>query len=176
MRGNVHVRFGGRIRETDQPKGRHRALVRAYTSIQARCRCHPTLPPGRARLMRVEHEYERCGAVAYLATYDVHRARVFGRCEDATGIAPFGRLVEQVMTTEPYASARRVFWIVDNGSSFEFDANRSRFRCPEMRRRRGAHGAFQQPQPVRVESGVTRRYVLAVTRMMSWTAQTPATL
>ena len=30
---------------------------------------------------------------------------------------PFGRLVEQVMTTEPYARARRVFWIVDNGSS-----------------------------------------------------------
>ena len=29
------------------------------TSIQARCRCHPTLPPGRARTMRVEHEYER---------------------------------------------------------------------------------------------------------------------
>jgi hypothetical protein len=26
-------------------------------------------------------------------------------------------LVEQVMTTEPYASARRVFWIVDNASS-----------------------------------------------------------
>jgi hypothetical protein len=26
-------------------------------------------------------------------------------------------LVEQVMTQEPYASAKRVFWIVDNGSS-----------------------------------------------------------
>jgi hypothetical protein len=26
-------------------------------------------------------------------------------------------LVEQVMTREPYASATRVFWIVDNGSS-----------------------------------------------------------
>jgi len=25
------------------------------TSIQARCRCHPMLPPGKARLMRVEH-------------------------------------------------------------------------------------------------------------------------
>jgi hypothetical protein len=87
------------------------------TSIQARCRCHPSLPPGRARLMRVEHEYERGGALAYLAAYDVHRAKVFGRCEDSTGIVPFNRLVEQVMTTEPYASARRVFLIVDNGSS-----------------------------------------------------------
>ncbi|MGH9244843.1 MAG: transposase, partial [Acidimicrobiales bacterium] len=71
--------------------------------------------PGRA--MRVEHEYDRGGALAYLAAWDVHRAKVFGRCEPTTGIEPFGRLVEQVMTTEPYATARRVFWVVDNGSS-----------------------------------------------------------
>jgi transposase len=87
------------------------------TSIQARCRCHPTLPPGKARAMRVEHDYERGGALAYLAAWDVHRGEVTGRCEDTTGIAPFSRLVEQVMTAEPYASASRVFWIVDNGSS-----------------------------------------------------------
>ncbi len=87
------------------------------TSIQARCRCHPTLPPGVSRAMRVNHDYDRGGAVAYLAAYDVHRARVFGRCEDTTGIEPFHRLVEQVMAQEPYKSADRVFWIVDNGSS-----------------------------------------------------------
>jgi len=87
------------------------------TSVQARCRCHPTLPPAAARAMRVEHEYDRGGALAYLAAWDVHQATLFGRCEPATGIAPFGRLVAQVMTTEPYASARRVFWVVDNGSS-----------------------------------------------------------
>ena len=87
------------------------------TSIQARCRCHPTLPPGKARAMRVEHDYDRGGALAYLAAWDVHRGRIAGRCEDTTGIAPFARLAEQVMTTEPYASANRVFWIVDNGSS-----------------------------------------------------------
>jgi transposase len=87
------------------------------TSIQARCRCHPTLPPGKARAMRVEHDYDRGGALAYLAAWDVRRGRVAGRCADTTGIAPFARLAEQVMTTEPYASADRVFWIVDNGSS-----------------------------------------------------------
>jgi hypothetical protein len=93
------------------------------TSIQARCRCHPTLPPGKARMMRVEHEYDRGGALAYLAAYDVHRAHLFGRTEPTTGIEPFGRLVEQVMTTEPYASARRVFWVVDNGSSHRGQAS-----------------------------------------------------
>ncbi|MBC9731342.1 IS630 family transposase [Streptomyces sp. TRM68367] len=87
------------------------------TSIQARCRCHPTLAPGQARAMRVNHEYQRGGALAYLAAYDVHRARAVGRCEPRTGIVPFMNLVTQVMTTEPYASAKRVFWIVDNGSS-----------------------------------------------------------
>jgi transposase len=87
------------------------------TSIQARCRCHPTLPPGKARAMRIEHDYRRGGALAYLAAWDVHRAQVIGRCEPTTGIEPFSRLVEQVMTSEPYASADRVFWIVDNGSS-----------------------------------------------------------
>jgi hypothetical protein len=55
--------------------------------------------------------------LAYLAAWDVHHATLFGRIEERTGIEPFGRLVEQVITTAPYASARRVFWIVDNGSS-----------------------------------------------------------
>jgi transposase len=96
------------------------------TSIQARCRCHPSLPPGVARAMRIEHEYQRGGALAYLAAWDVHQARLFGRCEPSTGIEPFGRLVEQVMTTEPYASAARVFWIVDNGSSHRGQASIAR--------------------------------------------------
>ncbi|MFB9571932.1 helix-turn-helix domain-containing protein [Streptomyces yanii] len=34
-----------------------------------------------------------------------------------TGIDPFMNLVTQVMSEEPYASAKRVFWIVDSGSS-----------------------------------------------------------
>ncbi|MFE2490124.1 transposase [Streptomyces mirabilis] len=87
------------------------------TSIQARCRCHPTLAPGQARAARVNHEYKRGGALAYLAAYDVHQARVLGRCEPTTGIVPFMNLVTEVMKQEPYATARRVFWIVDNGSS-----------------------------------------------------------
>ncbi|TNC25116.1 hypothetical protein FG385_15835 [Amycolatopsis alkalitolerans] len=77
--------------------------------------CREGLPgladrPRRGRPVRVESEYTRGGTLAYLAAYDVHRARVFGRCEPTTGIAPFSRLVDQAMTSEPYASARRVFW------------------------------------------------------------------
>ena len=87
------------------------------TSIQARRRIHATVPPRAGQMMKVEHEYTRVGAWAYLAAWDVHRAKIFGRCEPTTGIAPFDRLVAQVMTVAPYRTARRVFWIVDNGSS-----------------------------------------------------------
>jgi hypothetical protein len=88
-------------------------------SIQARARISASLPPaaGVGRGRRVEHAYERRGALTYLAAWDVRRGKVFGRSERKGGIAPFDRLVWQVMTKEPYASARRVFWIVDNGSS-----------------------------------------------------------
>jgi hypothetical protein len=87
------------------------------TSIQARRRTHCSTPPGPGRTMRVEHEYKRKGAWAYLAAWDVRRAKIFGRCERKTGIVPFRRLISQVMSQEPYRSAPRVFWIMDNGSS-----------------------------------------------------------
>jgi hypothetical protein len=65
----------------------------------------------------VEFEYERGGTLAYMAAYDVHAARLIGTVAEKTGIVPFMELVERVMTTEPYASARSVYWVVDNGSS-----------------------------------------------------------
>ncbi len=68
------------------------------TSIQVRI--HPTLPVEPGKPARVEHEYKRCGAWA--TSLDVHRAKVFGRCEASTGIAPFERLVAQVMAQPPY--------------------------------------------------------------------------
>jgi hypothetical protein len=87
------------------------------TSIQARIRCHTTLGPASGRRRRVEAEYERGGALQYLAVWDVQEGLVMGRCESQTGIEPFGRLVQQVMGRPEYGSADRVFWVVDNGSS-----------------------------------------------------------
>jgi transposase len=113
-----------------QPLGAGDFVVSAdeKTSIQVRCRCHPSLPPGLARQMRVEHEYDRGGALAYLAALDIGGGTVTGRCAPTTGITPFAQLVEQVMTREPYVSARRVFWIVDNGSSHRGQASIDRIR------------------------------------------------
>lgn len=86
-------------------------------SIQARARTHSTMPSGPGTVMRVEHEYARSGALVYLAASDARRAKLFGRCEPKSGIVSFDALVAQVMGHASYASAYRVFWIVDNGSS-----------------------------------------------------------
>ena len=80
--------------------------------------------------MRVEHEYKRLGAWTYLAAWDVRRAKIYGRCMHKMGIAAFDALVEQVMSQEPYRSATRVFWIMDNCSSHRGE------RCAERLRKR----------------------------------------
>jgi DDE superfamily endonuclease len=103
------------------------------TSIQARIRCHPSLPPAAGRLAYIENEYERGGALQYLAAWDVRRGYVMGRCEPKTGIAPFGRLVKQVLAEEPYRSSERLFWIVDNGSSHRGRAAKTRLRQVDSR-------------------------------------------
>ncbi len=87
-------------------------------SIQARARIHQSAAPtpgGEGQL--VEHEYERGGALCYLAAWDARRARIFDRCAEKDGIEPFDTLVEQFMAVEPYRNAQRVFLIIDNGSA-----------------------------------------------------------
>jgi hypothetical protein len=110
------------------------------TSIQARVRCHPTLRPGPGRPRRVEHEYDRGGALQYLAAWDVQQGRGMGRCEARTGIEPFGRLVQQVMEDPQYRTPcgrgdvrSRVFWVVDNGSSHRGEAARQRLAAHHRR-------------------------------------------
>jgi hypothetical protein len=103
------------------------------TSIQARRRCHPALPPAPGRAAYIENEYERGGALQYLAAWDVRRGYIIGRCESKTGLAPFGRLVKQVLAEEPYRSGERLFWIVDNGSSHRGAASKKRLRQVDSR-------------------------------------------
>jgi len=114
----------------DQALGNDEFVISAdeKTSIQARVRVHPTAAPQPGQSMRVEFEYKRGGALQYLAAWDVRRAKIFGRCVSTTGIVPFGGLVKQVMEQEPYRTAKRVFWIVDNGSSHRGQAARQRLQ------------------------------------------------
>jgi len=74
----------------DQPLREDEFVLSAdeKTSIQARARIQASEPPRSHHAMKVKHEYERRGAWAYLAAWDVHQAKVFGRCEAQSGIAP----------------------------------------------------------------------------------------
>jgi DDE superfamily endonuclease len=118
-----------------EPRGPKDHILSAdeKTSIQARHRCHPSLPPAPGRAAYIENEYERAGALQYLAAWDVRRGYVMGRCELTTGIEPFGRLVKQVLAEEPYRSGERLFWIVDNGSSHRGDASKKRLHQVDSR-------------------------------------------
>ncbi len=105
------------------------------TSIQARQRRHPSLPPRAHSPLKIEHEYRRLGSWAYLAAWDVHRAKIYGRCESRSTIATFDRLVQHVMNQAPYRNAHRVFWIVDNGTCHRGPASIQRLqgRYPNLR-------------------------------------------
>jgi DDE superfamily endonuclease len=103
------------------------------TSIQARRRCHAEMPPEPGQTRRIETEYERKGALQYLAVWDVHRGMVMGRCEAKTGIQPFERLTDQILEQEPYRDAERLFVIVDNGSSHRGQRSIDRMRWRDKR-------------------------------------------
>jgi hypothetical protein len=103
------------------------------TSIQARRRCHEEMPPEPKQTRRIEPEYDRMGALQYLAAWDVHRGIVLGRCAAKTGIKPFGHLVDQVLAQPPYDEAERLFFIVDNGSSHRGMASIERMRRRDKR-------------------------------------------
>src|SRR4029453_15480835 len=81
----------------------------------------------------MENQYERMGALQYLAAWDVRRGYVMGRCEATTGIEPFGRLVTQVLAEEPYRSGERLFWVVGNRSSHPRAAPKTRFHQVDSR-------------------------------------------
>ena len=99
-------------------------------SIQARHCKHRTLPATASikRGQRVEHEYDRRGALCYFAAWDARRAKLFDRCDNKDGIVPFDALIEQFMSVEPYSKAQRVFVVVDNGSAHRGQASISRLQ------------------------------------------------
>jgi len=86
------------------------------TQIPIRSLRHPITPPMPGHAMRVETDYTRHGTCAYMAAWDVHRAVLFGRVEATISIEAFAGLVAAVMDQAPYRTARRVFWVVDNGT------------------------------------------------------------
>jgi DDE superfamily endonuclease len=80
MLGDGHVRFGGRARETGQPKGLHRALVRPNSSVQASDRTQASLPMKTGRAGTMTHDYKRHGTTTLFAALNVLTGIVIGQC------------------------------------------------------------------------------------------------
>lgn len=99
------------------------------TQIQVITPRDPIAPPTPGHPMRVSADYGRHGTCAYLAAWDVHRAKVFGRVARTISIAEFDALVATVMARAPYRTARRVFWVVDNGTIHRGSAAAARLRA-----------------------------------------------
>jgi hypothetical protein len=87
------------------------------TSIQARARKYPTVPPGRQHPPLVEHEYARQGALNLLACLDVHSGQVWSRCYRRKRRAEVEAFVNELFASPPYASAQQLHLVLDNGSS-----------------------------------------------------------
>jgi len=120
MRARLQHPYGVPFKATSFGRGLSRPFTISSdekTSIQARRRLKGITAPTAGCYGRVEFEYERMGALAYMAAWDVRQAKVFGLCKISTGIDSYRDLVDLVMSQEPYRSADRVFWITDNGSS-----------------------------------------------------------
>lgn len=76
------------------------------------------MAPGPGRRGLVEHEYRRLGTLAYLAAMDVQEPQrgLSARARPKISNDAFDDLVAEVMRAQPYASARSVFWVLDNGT------------------------------------------------------------
>ena len=136
--------------------------------------CTPSSAPASRRPQRVEHEYERMGALCYFAGWDVRCARIFDRCAPADGIEPFDALVEQFMSFDPDSRAQRVFVIVDNGSAHRGKASIRRLQGAWKNVTLVRHtGACLVAQPGRDDFSIVQRKVLQPTtsptsRSLKW--------
>lgn len=120
-----HRRWNG------QPLGPRDFVLAAdeKTQIQLITPREPIAPATAGRAMRVSADYRRHGTCAYLAAWDVHRAKLFGRVASTISIPVFDALVASVMGRAPYRTARRVFWVVDNGTIHRGVAAAARLRA-----------------------------------------------
>jgi len=83
------------------------------TSLQPRTRLSPTLPAKPGLPVRVEHEYERKGALNLFAAFDTRTGRVYGRCAPRKRQEEFIAFLEQLDRELP-AAKTVVHVVLDN--------------------------------------------------------------
>jgi transposase len=131
MRGNVHVRFGRRLGETDRSRGRHRVPSRPNSQIQALDRTAPILPllPGVPE--RATHDYKRHGTSSLYAALDLTTGKVIGRLHSRHRAIEFKKFLATLEREVPEDLA--VHLVLDNSSTH---------KTPEIKRWLLAHPRF----------------------------------
>ena len=69
----------------------------------------------RGQIERYDFEYKRHGTITLHAARDIRTGKIYWRFPRRSTKAEFRKLVLMVMKQEPFRSAKRVFWILDNG-------------------------------------------------------------
>ena len=143
MRGDAHVRFGGRTRETGRLQGRNRALVRPYeraivfsfdekTQVQALDRTQPSLPMKRGRGGTMTHDYKRNGTTDLFAAMNVATGEVLYDCKKghkATDVLRFFKLIDLHVPKE-----LEIHVVLDNLSAHKSDPVKSWLADPKCAR------------------------------------------
>ena len=136
MRGDAHVRFGGRAGETGRLKGRDRALVRPYenavvlsidekTSVQAKERKHRATAVRPGRVSRREFEYVRHGTASLVASLDVATGKVTAKDIVRNDSVTFIAFLEEIEAS--VAGDLSIHVVLDNGSSHTSKATKAWF-------------------------------------------------
>jgi transposase len=120
MRGNVHVRFGRRLGETDRPRGQHRAPSRPNSQIQALDRTAPILPMLPGTPQRATHDYKRHGTSSLYAALDTSTGKVIGSLHARHRAIEFKKFLQTMDRNVP--AELDVHLIVDNASTHKTPA------------------------------------------------------
>lgn len=83
------------------------------TSLQPRTRLAPTLPARPGEPVRVEHEYERKGALNLIAAFDTRTGKVYGQCHERKRQVEFIELLEHLDKELP-AHITLIHLVMDN--------------------------------------------------------------
>jgi transposase len=120
MRGNVHVRFGRRLGETDRPRGQHRAPGRPNSQIQALDRTAPILPMLPGTPQRATHDYKRSGTSSLYAALDLTTGQVIGRLHSRHRAIEFKQFLKTLDREVP--AELDVHLVLDNSSTHKTPA------------------------------------------------------
>ena len=120
MRGNMHVRFGRRLGETDRPKGQHRAPGRPNSEIQALDRTAPIFPMLPGTPARATHDYRRHGTTSLFAALDIASGKVIGSLHQRHRAIEFKKFLRRI--DEQVPAALGVHVVIDNSSTHKTPA------------------------------------------------------